>query len=105
MCRQIVACSSGTQPFFKDQDLMSSGVLERFDQFSVPSGGWHVTDPIKTGTFFVQGRNKFYWFATAGAKEEVLIKVPGDVDTRNNKFLPSGRHREHVSSPPTDWVY
>ena len=95
MCRQIVACSSGTAPFFLDEDLMSSGVLEKFDCRCVPSGGWHVQDAIKTGTFFVQGRNKFYWYATAGPKEEVLIKVPGDVDSRNNRFMPSGCHREH----------
>ena len=92
-------------PFFMDVDLMSSGVLERFDEQSVPSGGWHVQDEIKCGTFFVQGRNKFYWYATSGPREEFLVKVPGDVDSRSNKFMPSGRHSEHVTSPPSDLMY
>jgi len=104
LCRQPVACSTGTRPFFADNEVIGSGVLERFDEGSVPAGGWHlaVLDEIRSGTFFVQGRNKFYWYATQGAKEEMLVKIPGDVDTRSNKFLPSGRHTGHILSPPID---
>ena len=103
----VCVCSSGTKPFFRDEDTLCSGVLQRFTAENVPSGGWHVDDLLKfqAGTFFVQGRNQFYWYATRGSKEEELYKVPGDMNSRSNKFMPSGRHREHVPSPTIDWMY
>ena len=58
---------------------------------------WHIPDPIKTGTFFVQGRNHFYWYATAstsGGNSSYLSKIPGDINMRTNAFTPSGRQKE-----------
>ena len=92
---------SGTVPFYKNDEVMSSGVLEKFSKNDVPSGGWHVPDgSMKVGTFFVQGRNKFYWYATSSGTEEKLVKIPGDVDLRSNKFMASGPRTIKPAIPP-----
>ena len=65
---------------------MEERELTFFTASNFPAGGYAVPDEVKNGSYFVQGRCKFFYFFCEESRCIKSCKIPGDVTM--GKFQP-----------------